>query len=117
MANLTESQRELLDSIVELHRFETSDETPSNLKALVVEMRTALTKVQGELIASAILQPQSQVFGTFVQLFRIAIDYCSMAAVLADSPNMDSKSLATMLYITGNLAGIESFLRALEKQP
>lgn len=114
---LTPYQKELSDAIVELQRFETSAGTLSDLKAVVVEVRSALTKVQGEILASAFKQPQaSETFGFFIKLFVDAMNSCNTVALLCDYPNMNPKSLATFLYTNGNFAGIESFLRAGEQQ-
>ena len=113
---LTSSQKELLDAIVELHRFETIARTLSDLKAVIVEIRSALTKVQGEILAFFVKQLQvPDTLDSFTNMFREAIMSCNTVALMSDVPNMNPKALATYLYSSGNFAGIESFLRVLEQ--
>jgi hypothetical protein len=102
---LSSSQKKLLDAIKELHRFETSPKALLDLKAIVVELRSALVEVQGEMVAEAILG----------NMFRGAIGACSTIALFLDLPAIDARSAATFLVVLGNFAGIESFLNALKQ--
>jgi hypothetical protein len=114
---LSTSQKKLLDAIQELHRFETSPKALPDLKAIVVELRSALAEVQGEMVAKAMRQrqPYTEALRILGNMFRGAIDACNTIALFLDLPTIDARSAATFLVVLGNFAGIESFLNTLEQ--
>ena len=112
---LSEAQKELLGAIGELHKLETRTSTLLDFKAVVVETRSTLIKVQGELLGNAIKEKTTgDALGALLGLFKTAIDACNSVAMFSDVPTMNEKMLASFLVAQGNFAGIEAFLTALK---
>ncbi|MDH2901650.1 MAG: hypothetical protein PXY39_11845 [archaeon] len=117
---MTEGQKQLLNSIRELHRFETSNQQGRDLKALIVEIRSGIIVVESELMALVFQNASlatSTGFNQIQDTLKIAREQCNVYAILADNPSYDKKTIASMFIAIANINGIEVMLESLSKLP
>ena len=107
----------VLDAIEELHRLERSDKTTKDLKAVLIETRTALTNYQAELMSYVLKHGKGKNLEVHVELqktLQTAINVCNTGALMSDMPASPSaRIIATYVISEGGFSGIEAFLKVM----
>jgi hypothetical protein len=113
---ISQSRNELVRSIAQLRKLAIHPSTSHDLSTAVVRARSALTKVQGEILSDAIKKGRANK-GLLRALarFNTAIEGCNKVDLLSDDPDwMNREALALALLATANFSVIEAYLFDLE---
>jgi hypothetical protein len=112
-----DSLQELRRNMIEIRNFQSNPKASKSLKSLILDTKTNLEKAKGEFLGEMVKSPGSYPSGgmSILSMLDNAIRTCNACALIADQPNIDLKTLATSLYVTGNFQEIESYLNALAR--